>query len=166
MICDIEAGKKSPTIRVLGQLAAGMGLSISDLLEAEVAPKADVCRRPDQRLFTDPESGVERRLVSPALMRRGIEVIEYNYPDQTGIHDFPPHREGAVELAFVLEGHVRLHIAHESVDLKAGDSMTYDANVVHGETNLGPGTARVLFIIDYTRTARASGPCGHGALSG
>lgn len=166
MICDIEGSKKSPTIRVLGQLAAGMGVSISDLLEVEVAPKADVCRHADQRLLVDPESGVERRLVSPALMRRGIEVIEYTYPDQTGIHDFPPHREGAVELALVLEGNVRLHIAQESVDLRQGDSVAYDANVVHGETNLGPGTARVLFIIDYTRTSRASGPSGHGTLPG
>lgn len=166
MICDIEAGKKSPTIRVLGQLAAGMGVSISDLLEVEVNPKADVCRRDDQRLLVDPESKVERRLVSPALMRRGIEVIEYTYPDQTGIHDFPPHREGAVEMALVIEGNVRLQIAHESVDLKPGDSVAYDANVVHGETNLGPGPARVLFIIDYTRTSRASGPCGHGTLPG
>ena len=49
MICDVECGKKNPTIRLLGQLANGLGCGISDLLDLDDTPRFVSDRRAQQR---------------------------------------------------------------------------------------------------------------------
>lgn len=146
MICDVEADKKNPTIKVVGQLAAGLDCTISDLLDLEDRPRFVPCRRDQHRVLVDPETGIERRLHSPVLVRRGVEILEYVYPPGTGMADFPPHPSGTIEHATVLEGRARVIVGEDSIDLDADDSVTYEADREHGAINLGEGVTRVLFV--------------------
>ncbi len=153
MICDVEAGKKNPTIRLLGQIAAGLDCSISELIDLEETPRFVPERRDQQRVLVDPENGMERRLLSSALVRRGIEIIQYTYPPGAELGGFPPHHHGTFETAIVVKGRVRMEIGSESIELAEGDTVTYAADVVHSAYNLGDTEARVIYIVDSTRTA-------------
>jgi transcriptional regulator with XRE-family HTH domain len=158
MICDVEAGKKNPTIRLLGQLASGLESSISELLDLDETPRFVPDRRERQRLLIDPESGVERRVLSSAMIRRGIEVIEYTYPPKTDCGGFPPHQPGTYESAVVIKGRVRMEMGSETIELKEGDSVTYAADVEHSTWNTGDTEARVIYIVDSTKVGRKAPP--------
>ena len=158
MICDIECGKKNPTIRLLGQLAAGLGVGISDLLEVDETPRFISDRRAQQRTLVDPENGMERRVISPAMLRRGIEIIEYTYPPGADCGCFPPHYHGVYEAAFVIEGRVRMEIGSDTIELGPGDSVTYAADVEHCATNIGEPQARVMYASDPTQARRGCAP--------
>lgn len=152
MICDVEAGKKNPTIRLLGQLASGLDCSISELIDLDDTPRFVPERRDQQRVLVDPENGMERRLLSSALIRRGIEIIQYTYPPGAECGGFPPHHHGTFETAVVVTGRVRMEVGSESIDLREGDALTYAADVVHSAYNLGDTDAKVIYIVDSTRS--------------
>lgn len=153
MICDVEAGKKNPTIRLLGQIAAGLDCSISALIDADETPRFVPERRDQQRVLVDPENGMERRLLSSALIRRGIEIIQYTYPPGSECGGFPPHHRGTYETAIVIKGKVRMEIGSESITLSEGDAATYAADVVHSAYNLGESEAVVMYVVDSTRAS-------------
>jgi len=61
----LEKAQTSPTAAMLGALAAAHGTPISRLLaQVEDAPRAHI-RAADQTIWTDPETGFQRRTVSP-----------------------------------------------------------------------------------------------------
>lgn len=154
MLCDVEAGKKNPTIRIVGQIAAGLDCSISDLLDLEEPAQFHVYRRKAQQVLVDPESGIERRLMSTTMKRRGIEILHYTYPPGQGLIDFPAHPRGVVEFATVVSGRLRLTINDESIELGPGDAVSYRADVAHGCMNIAEEETRVIYITDYTTAGR------------
>jgi len=158
MICDVECGKKNPTIRLLGQLAAGLGCGISDLLDLDGTPRFVSDRRAQQRTLVDPETEVERRVLSSAMLRRGIEIIEYTYPPGQDCSGFPPHYHGVYEAAIVVEGRVKMVIGSDEIELGPGDSVTYAADVEHSAYNRGDTPARVIYVVDSTHARRAMAP--------
>jgi transcriptional regulator with XRE-family HTH domain len=162
MICDVEAGKKNPTIRLLGQIAVGLDCSISELIDLDETPRFVPERRDQQRVLVDPENGMERRLLSSALIRRGIEIIQYTYPPGADCGGFPPHHHGTYETAVVIQGRVRMEIGTEAIELNEGDAVTYAADVVHSAYNLGDSEAKVLYIVDSTRSSHAHRPPARG----
>ncbi|MBK7404231.1 MAG: helix-turn-helix transcriptional regulator [Phycisphaerales bacterium] len=158
MICDVEAGKKNPTIRLLGQIAAGLDCPISELIDLEETPRFVPERRDQQRVLVDPENGMERRLLSSALIRRGLEIIQYTYPPGAECGGFPPHHHGTFETAVIISGRVRMEVGSESIDLNEGDAVTYAADVVHSAYNLGETEAKVIYIVDSTRSSPSRRP--------
>lgn len=82
MLSEIERDAKNPTIKVVCQIAEGLGCTVSQLLgEAEEPTHVmQVGRYGDRQILVDAHSGVERHLLSPAFQRRGIEVLWYLIP--------------------------------------------------------------------------------------
>ncbi|MBX3363391.1 MAG: cupin domain-containing protein [Phycisphaeraceae bacterium] len=155
MICDVEADKKNPTIRILGQIASGLDCSISELLDLDDTPRFIPERRAQQLVLRDPENGMERRVLSTPMIRRGIEIIQYTYPPGAECGGFPPHHHGTFETAIVVKGRVRMEIGAESTELGEGDCVTYAADVTHSAWNVGEDDAVVIYVVDSTRTGRS-----------
>jgi transcriptional regulator with XRE-family HTH domain len=153
MICDVESGKKNPTIRLLGQIAQGLGCGISELLDLEETPTITPDRRDDQRTLVDPENGMERRLLSRTLARQGIEVLHYVFPANSEEPWFPAHPKGTWESAYVIEGRARISVGREEVTLEAGDAATYLADREHRVVNAGSTPARMIFVTRIQRGA-------------
>jgi transcriptional regulator with XRE-family HTH domain len=151
MLCDVEADRKNPTIRLLGQIALGLGCGISDLLDLEDKPVFTVDRAKDQRVLVDPENKMERRILSRTMVKHGVEVLHYTYPVGSDCEGFPPHPPGSLETAYVLDGHVRLEVGGEPIELSTGDAATYRADLEHSTTNLGKKAARILYVTHIPR---------------
>lgn len=151
MLCDVEADRKNPTIRLLGQIALGLGCGISDLLDLEDKPVFTVDRAKDQRVLVDPENKMERRILSRTMVKHGVEVLHYTYPVGSDCEGFPPHPPGSLETAYVLDGHVRLMVGEEPIELATGDAATYRADLEHSTTNLGKKAARILYVTHIPR---------------
>jgi len=151
MLSDIEREAKSPTIRTITQIATGLGCTVSELL-GEPAPQREqdlqVLRKSQRQILVEPQSGVERHLLSPSLVRRGIEINWLVVPpgESTGV--FPPQPSGTVEHITVVRGTLRCRLGANEVVLEEGDSITFPADVEQVFSNHEKKPARCLLIMD------------------
>lgn len=65
MIFKIEHGESSPTANLLGKLSGAFGLTMSTLIARAELRQGKLLRAADQPCWIDPETGYERRHVSP-----------------------------------------------------------------------------------------------------
>lgn len=153
MLCDVEACKKNPTVRVLHQIALGLGCTISDLLDVEPSPRLDHIRREERKVFVDQESGISRHLLAPALTRHGIQVLMYHLPSGSEV-EWAAEMPGVFEHITILKGSMRLTLAEESVTLHEGDSVTFAADRILSFHALGSRDVHLLLVMDSTQVGR------------
>lgn len=153
MVCDVESGKKNPTIRLLGQIAHGLDCGISELLDLDDAPSITLDRADEQRVLIDPENEMERRLLSRSMAKRGTEVLLYTFQPSAEGPWFPSHPKGSLETAYVITGRVSIQLGREEAVLEPGDACTYPADLEHRVFNRGEEPASVIFV---TRLPRQS----------
>jgi transcriptional regulator with XRE-family HTH domain len=154
MLSDIERGSKSPTVRVVSQIAEGLGCTVSQLLgdsTAEATQMLSLVRRSERRVLLDPQSGVERALLSPDFLRHGIEVLWYTIPPGADTGDFPAHRPGVEEQLTVIAGRMECRVGAQAVTLETGDSLWFQADVAHRLVNIDTEPCHCLLIIDASR---------------
>ncbi len=160
MLCDVECGKKNPTIRIAAQIAQGLNCTISDLLDATPTMDLHPHRRAERRVLVDAGTGAERHLLAPALVRRGLNVVLYILPPRAVLDEFPPERPGVIEHITVLKGRLREEIAGTVYEFDEGDSMTFPADVPRTTTNPTDDTVEFLLVMDST-TAGVPAAVGH-----
>jgi len=148
MLSQVERGDTSPTLAVAGRIAAGLELSLSQLLRIDENDGVAVVRRDArQRGGAD---GHSYEIVTPSLPGQRAEVSCHTLAARaaTGGPDDPPmHEPGSRETAIVTRGRVRLVCAGAHHDLADGDSVTFDADLPHHFENPGPGEARFFAVV-------------------
>ncbi len=119
----IERAETSPTAAQLGRLCAALHLTMSQLLSPLDAPAADIVRRKQQGLWTDPETGFRRRIVSPPSKDLVIEMIESELPAGADIpYDAPP-LAGMEQHIWMLSGALDFTHGDTVHHLEAGDCL-------------------------------------------
>jgi transcriptional regulator with XRE-family HTH domain len=151
MLSEIERGAKSPTIRIVCQIAAGLGTTVARLIGEE--PEGDerapvVVRAGERRTLVDPQTGAVRQELSPAYVRHGVDVLWCSLPPggTTGI--LPVQRLGTVEHVTVVRGALQGRIGGRDVVLGVGDSVFCDADVPRAFDNPGSDVCEYLLIRD------------------
>ncbi len=77
----IERAASSPTAVVLDKIAAGLGVALSTLFVGPPHEAASpLARRDEQPVWRDPESGYQRRSVSPSGGGTPIHIVEVTFP--------------------------------------------------------------------------------------
>jgi transcriptional regulator with XRE-family HTH domain len=149
MLSKIERGTTSPTATILGRLAEGFGLSISQLVGGE-ARGGDVVLLPreNQPVFRVPTTGFERRSLSPVMLNGGtVDFCVNVLPPGESSGTFPAHRGGVEETLVVASGSLRLHLADSVYELRAGDSVFYRAHVSHRFDNPSSREPAIFYIV-------------------
>lgn len=155
MLSNIERGAASPTATVLGKLAEGLGVSISQLLGGPSGNPRGTrpvrLSRRAQTVFRDPASGFERRSLSPARRGRTVDLAVNRLPPRQSSGLFPPHRPGVQEILHVAAGRLLVCLGRRRVRLETGDSLLYRADVGHRFENPSASDPAVFYIaIDNT----------------
>jgi transcriptional regulator with XRE-family HTH domain len=148
MLSQVERGETSPTLAVAERIAAGLDLSLSQLLRLDERPHIAVTRAGQGR--TRRRSGHLTEELTPALPGQRADVSRHSLEPgaATGTPGDPPlHEPGARETAVVLRGAVSLMIDDERIDLEAGDSVTFDADLPHHFVNEGAEPAELLGVV-------------------
>lgn len=146
MLSKIERGSASPTATVLGKIAEGFGVSISELVGGPVSGDVVVLRADEQPIFSVPKTGFERRSLSPLGQNGNVDFVVNLLPPGQSSGPFPPHRPGVEETLVVASGQLRLHLRNQIYELNQGDSVFYRAHVEHKFDN--PSTTQtVIFFI-------------------
>jgi XRE family transcriptional regulator, regulator of sulfur utilization len=148
MLSQVERGETSPTLAVAEKIAAGLELSLSQLLRLDENRHVVVVRSGDRR--TRRRRGHTVAELSPPLPGQRADVSEHALVPgaATGGPDDPPmHEPGSRETAVVLEGSVELFIDGRRHELAEGDSVTFDADLPHHFENNGEAAARLIAVV-------------------
>jgi XRE family transcriptional regulator, regulator of sulfur utilization len=148
MLSQVERGETSPTLAVAGRIAAGLELSLSQLLRLDEGDGVAIVRASERR--TGASDGHHYGVITPPLPGQRAEVSEHALAPGTatgGPGDPPMHEAGARETALVTSGRLRLVCAGVAHDLGEGDAVTFDADLPHHFENPGRGEARFLAIV-------------------
>jgi transcriptional regulator with XRE-family HTH domain len=150
MLSQVERGETSPTLQVAARIAAGLELTLSQLLRLD-EDGAVTITRPSQRqrggsarrghsfeVLTAPRPG-QRAELSRHTLAAGAAT---GGPDDT-----PMHEPGSRETALVEAGAIVLVCDGRRYELGPGDCVTFDADLPHHFENPGPEPARLLAVV-------------------
>lgn len=121
----LENAEASATTSMLAKLCAAHGVTLSHLiLQVESAGPA-LIRAADQPIWRDPETGFERRALSPPTPELQGEAIEGRLPAGRTIRYDAPSRPGIEHHLIMLEGALSLTLDTTVHALRAGDCVRY-----------------------------------------
>jgi transcriptional regulator with XRE-family HTH domain len=131
MISLVERGETSPTAVVLDKLATGLGVVLHALFEASTpeTPKSPLARRDEQPMWQDPESGYQRRSVSPTGRPQPMRLTEVLFPAGARVAF---ENGGAVRVhqqVWLLEGRMVVTAGGETHRLREGDCLAMDLDL-------------------------------------
>lgn len=149
MISKIERGEVSATAATLSRLATGLGVPLPDLLGFAVRgparPHDVVARRNGQEHFTDPESGYQRRTLTPPGFSLDPQLYECRLPPgaHVSFENFPASQPVRQQL-WVLKGELHVLAGETARRLAAGDCMAMTPGPPHALHNVGTTLAHYL----------------------
>jgi XRE family transcriptional regulator, regulator of sulfur utilization len=135
---------------VAARIAAGLELSLSQLLRLDEADGVSVVRRTERRPGGARARGHSYEVLTPPLPGQRAEVSRHVLATGAatgGPGDPPIHEPGSRETAVVTGGRVRLvcdGVAHE---LEDGDAVTFDADLPHHFENPGDREATFMAVV-------------------
>ncbi len=149
MLSQVERGETSPTLVVADRIAAGMDLTLSQLLRLDDADGVSIVRA-DERRHGGRRDGHRYEVLTPPLPGLRAEVSLHTLAPGAstgGPGDPPMHEPGARETAVVLDGRLRLVCGGDPHELGDGDAVTFDADLPHRFENAGPGETRFFAVV-------------------
>jgi len=149
MLSQIESGRLTPSLHTLGKLAAALGMPIAALFESAPNGRLHVTRKKDYPVVSFDGSTEKWHVLGAGLFQGKIRAVVSSLgPRGKGVKtDKVILDPGQMKLFYVIEGKVALHYNGEAHRLEAGDSAYLDGGTPHGWENVGPRTARALWVI-------------------
>jgi transcriptional regulator with XRE-family HTH domain len=150
MLSQVERGETSPTLQVAARIAAGLELRLSQLLRLDEAGAVSIVRRGDRRQGPAATGGHSYEILTPPLPGQRAELSRHKLAPGavTGTPGDPPmHEPGSRETALVESGTVVLICDVDRHELRAGDCVTFDADLPHHFENPGPQEATLLAVV-------------------
>lgn len=143
----LEKGEVSPTAVVLARLCGAYDLPLSRLMRMIEEPFAAHVPFAGQPEWTDPDTGLSRRSVSPPAESLSAEVQECHLPPGAVVSDAPTANDGRECHLVLLDGALSAVIGDAAYDLTAGDCLRFKSpGASRLETAPGRG-ARFLLVM-------------------
>ncbi|HEY7255248.1 MAG TPA: XRE family transcriptional regulator [Solirubrobacterales bacterium] len=148
MLSQVERGETSPTIAVAAKIAAGLDLTLSQLLRLDEGEHVVVSH--GKRRRSSSRGGHRFEELTPPLPGQRADVSLHTLEAGAatgGPNDPPMHEPGSRETAVVLSGTVALIVDGSRHELHEGDAVTFDADLPHHFENESDDEARFLAVI-------------------
>jgi transcriptional regulator with XRE-family HTH domain len=148
MLSQVERGDTSPTLAVAQKIAAGLDLTLSQLLRLDEDRHVVVVRAGQGRARR--RRGHKMEELTPPLpgLRADVSAHTLAPGAATGAADDPPvHEPGSRETTVMVEGTAELFLDGQRHELRAGDSVTFDADLPHHFENNGDADARLIAVV-------------------
>lgn len=146
MIAKIERGEVQPTAALLGRLSGPLGLTVSELVaRAEGVPRR-VARAAEQHVWTDPETGYQRRAVSPRT-DGPLQLVDVTLPAGARVSYPADAYAFAGHQIWVLSGCLHFLEGDAEHVLNAGDCLELGAPQPCEYANRGEAPCRYLVAV-------------------
>ena len=149
LVCQIESGRLTPSLRTLGRLARALGVPIGALFETRPNGRIHVSRKGDYPVVSFDGTREKWHVLGAGLFQGKIRAVVSTIAGKgRGVKTEKVVIEpGQMKLFYVIEGKVALHYNGERHVLEAGESAVLDGGTPHGWENLGSKPARALWVI-------------------
>jgi transcriptional regulator with XRE-family HTH domain len=148
MITKVERAEAQATAALLGRLSGALGLTLSELVARAEHDDRRLVRAADQARWVDPQSGYERRAVSPAP-GGPLELVEIELPGGAEV-SYPAATYAFLhQQIWVLRGRLLFLEGDEEHDLRAGDCLELGPPVACRFHN--PGTRPSRYLVALAR---------------
>lgn len=143
MIAKVEHAEAQPTAVLLGRLSAALGMTLSELVAQAEGDDRRLVRAADQPRWVDPQSGYERRAISPAA-GAPLELVEVELPASAQV-SYPADAYAFIhQQIWVLHGRLVFCEGKTKHDLRAGDCLQLGPPAPCTFHNPGPRSCRYL----------------------
>jgi transcriptional regulator with XRE-family HTH domain len=157
MISKIERMQTSPTAVVLNKLAIGLGVLLPTLLGFTVKgpplPRSPITRRKDQPRWEDPDSGYQRRTLTPPDVMQPMQLNEIWFPPRLRMtFENAPGGRPVCQQIWMLSGEMRVRQGDKDKEhrLTAGDCLALTLDQAVHFHNAGGSAARYLVVTSTT----------------
>jgi transcriptional regulator with XRE-family HTH domain len=140
-ISRLENGERTPTVRLLLQLARALGVSLGALVGEPTEQDTVYVSRSGNRHTIPAGDASLQSLSDPAL--RWLQVVELSLPP--GRVGEPAAHPGE-EWVYVLSGAIEVDVNGSASALQAGDSVHFRADIPHALRNPHEQSATVLVV--------------------
>ena len=150
MLSQVERGETSPTVQLAARIASGLELRLSQLLRLDEDGAVTIVRLQDRRKGPSGPGGHSYEILTPPLPGQRAELSRHSLlvgAVTGGQGDPPMHEPGSRETALVERGTVVLVCDGQPHELRAGDCVTFDADLPHHFENPGPEEAVLLAVL-------------------
>lgn len=148
MLSQVERGETSPTLATAARIAAGLDLTLSQLLRLDEQQHLVIVRSGQGRAHEEAGHRVEE--MTPPLPGQRADVSLHGLMPgaSTAGADAPPmHEPGSRETVVVLEGEVSLVLEDARHELRPGDSVTFDSDLPHHFENSSDEPTEFIAVI-------------------
>lgn len=145
MLSQIEKNTANPSINTLKSIAAALEVPMFKFFQSETVSEDLIVRRGKYVQLGSVKDGVIYDLLTPDL-NTTIEFCLMQVPPHSKTADTGKAHVGE-EVAFVIEGCVKISLNEKEFELKGGDSVRIPAGVNHLWINETDEYARVVFAI-------------------
>ena len=150
MLSQVERGETSPTLTVAARIAAGLELRLSQLLRLDEGGAVTVVRASERQRGGSKKRGHSFEVLTSAQPGQRAELSRHTLAPggATGAADDPPmHEPGSRETALVEQGSLVLICDGQRHELRAGDCVTFDADLPHHFENPTKQEAAFLAVV-------------------
>lgn len=144
LLSQVERGLLDPSLETLRNVAEALGTAPFRLLEEE-GSVLGIVRRGSGRTLVDEDGGYRFELLSPSL-DGAFEIAVWELEPGRSSAGAPRAHPGE-EANLFLQGHARLEIGDETIELAAGDCITFDPTRPHRVTAVGDETVICVDVI-------------------
>ena len=111
MLSSVERGEKSPTLSVLAGIASGLNVTLSELMSnGSESTRVAIIRKRQRMKFRDSKTGIERHLLSPTHLDKGIELVEHVLPKGQIFEALPSHDPKTDKYLVVVQGRLTVEL--------------------------------------------------------
>ena len=153
LLVQIENGEANPSIATLCKVAAALGVSVADLVQAPEQQAAEVLPAAAPRLlWRGPKGGTATMLVGSA----GPDMLElWSWALSPGErYAAPAHPKGTQELIHVSRGRLALGFGEVSYVIQAGGSAIAHTDRPHAYACDGKTPVRFMMVVAEWHTSR------------
>jgi transcriptional regulator with XRE-family HTH domain len=144
-LSQLERGRSNASVVTLQQLAAALGIDVSDLFATDGLPRPRVLRREARQLLVWGHLG-RKALLTPKPFH-SLEVVAAEFDPGGSTGDEPYTHGDSEEVLVVVRGRVHVQLGTDVYDLGPGDSVHYRSSTPHRVSNPGDDPAEVLYVI-------------------
>lgn len=148
LLVQVEQGKANPSIATLCRIAAGLNVSVAELVEVAQAPDAPIrilSADAARTLWTGPAGGSARLLVGsdgPEMLEQWLWELQPGERFESDIHP-----AGTQELVHVLEGELAFEMGGKPHHIPAGSSAHARTDRAHAYACAGPDPVRFVMTV-------------------
>lgn len=146
LLSQIEKGTTNPSINTLKNLSIALDIPLYKFFIEETLKKVHIVRAQDRKIITPSKGeGVSYEILSPEP-QTDVEFMILNLNPYSSSKEKEIGHEGQ-EVAFILEGEVKLNLENESYVLFQGDSIKIEKFVKHNWENFTSNISKIIFAV-------------------